>query len=52
MLLTTEDYPPFSYEERQEQPALASSHAPSLGTAPPQPPETAQTPRPPAGEPP
>jgi hypothetical protein len=52
ILLMTEDYPPFSYEESQEQPALASSQAPSLGTAAPQPPETAQTPPPPPGEPP
>jgi hypothetical protein len=52
ILLLTEDYPPFSYEESQEQPALASSQAPSLGTAAPQPPETAQTPPPRPSEPP
>jgi Domain of unknown function (DUF4389) len=36
LLLLTEDYPPFSYEESQEQPALASSQAPPL-EQPPQP---------------
>jgi Domain of unknown function (DUF4389) len=53
ILLMTEDYPPFSYDEAQEQPpALASPSAPGAGTAVPQPPETAQAPPPPPGEPP
>jgi Domain of unknown function (DUF4389) len=46
-LLLTEDYPPFSYEESQEQPALASSQAPPL-EQPPQPTqEPGQAPPPP-----
>ena len=53
ILLMTEDYPPFSYDEAQEQPpALASPSAPGAGAAVPQPPETAQAPPPPPGEPP
>jgi hypothetical protein len=53
ILLMTEDYPPFSYDEAQEQPpALARPSGPGAGTAVPQPPETAQPPPPPPGEPP
>jgi Domain of unknown function (DUF4389) len=48
ILLMTEDYPPFSYDESQEQPpALASGSGTAAGTAQPQAPETAQTPPPP-----
>jgi uncharacterized protein DUF4389 len=52
ILLMTEDYPPFSYEESQEQPALASSGAPPL-EQPPQPTQQpGQAPPPPPPPPP
>jgi hypothetical protein len=49
ILLMTEDYPPFSYDEAQEQqpPALASPEARAAGTTTPQPPGTEQAPPPP-----
>jgi hypothetical protein len=51
-LLMTEDYPPFSYDEAQEQPpALTSPPAGAAGVQAPQPPGTAQAP-PPSEQPP
>jgi Domain of unknown function (DUF4389) len=52
ILLMTEDYPPFSYDEAQEQPpALTSPPAGAAGAQAPQPPGTAQAP-PPSEQPP
>jgi hypothetical protein len=56
-LLLTEDYPPFSYDEAVEQPALASAQAPPLQqpaqpAEPAQQPPRQQPPPPPGGAPP
>jgi Domain of unknown function (DUF4389) len=54
ILLMTEDYPPFSYDEAQEQEPAALPGGQAAAPAAPaaQPPETAQTPPPPPSEPP
>jgi Domain of unknown function (DUF4389) len=52
ILLMTEDYPPFSYDEAQEQPPALASPEPGAGAAVPQPPESAQQPPPPQQRPP